>query len=900
MSLPPDFEKRLWAAVDRLLAGTSWTVHEWKMPVLGLLFLKYADLHGEYLPLASGPSAGVAAEAERSTNLTLRVPDGARFGLLLECDPRRLGQEINRALMDLERANWKLRDLLPTSIDLREADQPTLWNLLRILDSIPKGSDADDFGRTYEHFLRAFARLSRGSEYTTPPSVGQLMVEVIEPFAGKVHDPCCGAAGTLVRCARFAQRHRQTPGQLSLSGAEVNQETLSVATMNLAIHGLRGDLQQINSLYEDTRVAGQFDFVVSQPPFNVRGVDKHRIETTPERFPLGVPTSDNANYLWIQIFIGSLNDTGRAAFVMANSASDSRGSELEIRKRLIESGVVDAMVAICPGFLESSSLPITLWFLDKGKPRGDRRGGILFIDARDVFRQIDRKQRDFAPEQIEYLAGIVRMYRRTASPTSSRAQTLIEKTFPGGSYRDVPGLCRVASLKEVEAQAWSLNPGRYVGVTPTTEMRLRGLRLHNVYGFESLDLRFPERSPVVLVGANGAGKSTVLDSIAMFLSPLSALLQDANPRNAPYCLTRDAIHIDQDSADAELDVESGGADLTWRVATDRKTSRPAVNPGMTKWVKALQATLETNESTPLPVLRYYPAARTDFHYKAPKKQPRSRATSPPQLGVYADAFDMGEQSFERIVLWFRREEDLENELRLGDSPAYVNPRLDGVRQAVLRFLDRLSAGKPGTFDDLRVRRDLEGTLGARLVLRKEGKELPLDTLSDGERGSILLVADLAQRLVTANPGASDPLSGPGIVLIDEIELHLHPRWQRAILPALTETFPECQFVVTTHSPQVLSRVPRDQILLFSRFKPVEHLPHTEGRDTNAILAQLMGVPSRPEEAAAEIDDLARRIDAEDLEGARGKLSELEERFGPNDSDLLRLGAMLHTIEGDPP
>ena len=136
-------------------------------------------------------------------------------------------------------------------------------------------------------------------------------------------------------------------------------------------------------------------------------------------------------------------------------------------------------------------------------------------------------------------------------------------------------------------------------------------------------------------------------------------------------------------------------------------------------------------------------------------------------------------------------------------------------------------------------------------------------------------------------------------MIDEIELHLHPRWQRAILPALAETFPGCQFVVTTHSPQVLSRVPRDQILLFSRFKRVEHIPHTEGRDTNAILAQLMGVPSRPEDAAAEIDDLARLIDAEDLEGARAKLADLQERFGPNDTDLLRLGAILHTIEGDP-
>jgi type I restriction enzyme M protein len=238
---------------------------------------------------------------------------------------------------------------------------------------------------------------------------------------------------------------------------------------------------------------------MANPPFNVDKVDKERIKDDKARFPFGMPTADNANYLWIQIFYSALNKTGRAGFVMANSATDARGSELEIRKQLIQSGAVDVMIAIGPNFFYTVTLPCTLWFLDKGKtvetprrgvseqvaPAGgketfhrnvstDRRDTVLFIDARHLYRQLDRAHRDFTPEQIEFLANIARLYRDedlngyTFNPDGLNlpdSQTaILRSAFRTQHYKDVPGLCKVATLKEIEAQGWSLNPGRYVGV----------------------------------------------------------------------------------------------------------------------------------------------------------------------------------------------------------------------------------------------------------------------------------------------------------------------------------------------------------------------------------------------------------------------------------------------------
>jgi type I restriction enzyme M protein len=258
--------------------------------------------------------------------------------------------------------------------------------------------------------------------------------------------------------------------------------------MNLAVHGLAGDIRQGNAYYEDLhRSTGKFDFVMANPPFNVDRVDKDRLKDDP-RFPFGLPRTDNANYLWIQLFYSALSDTGRAGFVMANSASDARGSELDIRKQIIEARAVDVMVAVGSNFFYTVTLPCTLWFLDKGKSGGaapqfgknqenttalgsgdPRADQVLFIDARHIYRQIDRAHRDWTPAQIEFLANIARLYRGETPENLHDSADLMAESFPDGKYTDIPGLCKVSTLAEIEAQGWSLNPGRYVGVAARVE-----------------------------------------------------------------------------------------------------------------------------------------------------------------------------------------------------------------------------------------------------------------------------------------------------------------------------------------------------------------------------------------------------------------------------------------------
>jgi type I restriction enzyme M protein len=309
-----------------------------------------------------------------------------------------------------------------------------------------------------------------GGEFFTPYSIVRLIVEIIEPFHGKVYDPACGSAGMFVQCAKFVERHNQSATrELSVYGQEQKEVTVPLAKMNLALHGLSGDIKLGNSYYDDLHKAvGAFDFVMANPPFNVNGVDKDKLAGDP-RFRWGLPNTDNGNYLWIQQFHSALNATGRAGFVMANSAGDAAHSEKEIRRHLIESGSVDVMVAIGTNFFYTVTLPVTLWFLDKAKAGTEREDQVLFIDARHFFRQIDRAHRDFLPEQIELLANIVRLYRGEDVETVDGSEVLLKERFPGGSYVDVPGLCKVATRAEIEGRGWSLNPARYTGTATTDE-----------------------------------------------------------------------------------------------------------------------------------------------------------------------------------------------------------------------------------------------------------------------------------------------------------------------------------------------------------------------------------------------------------------------------------------------
>lgn len=243
----------------------------------------------------------------------------------------------------------------------------------------------------------------------------------------------------------------------------------SFGVSELPVYGLAGDIRQGNTYYEDLHSSpGKFDFVMANPPFNVDRVDKERLKDD-RRFPLGLPRMDNANYLWIQVFYSALNDTGRTGFVMANSASDARASELEVRRQLIEDTAVDVMVAVGSNFFYTVTLPCTLWFLDRGKKNTDRHDKVLFIDARHIYRQIDRAHRNFSPQQIEFLANIVRLYGEEESENRHDSGEMLADKFPDCRYVDVPGLCKVATIEEIKAQGWSLNPGRYVGVAKRQE-----------------------------------------------------------------------------------------------------------------------------------------------------------------------------------------------------------------------------------------------------------------------------------------------------------------------------------------------------------------------------------------------------------------------------------------------
>jgi type I restriction enzyme M protein len=334
--------------------------------------------------------------------------------------------------------------------------------------SIPMDIEGDVFGKIYEYFLGEFALAEgqHGGEFYTPTSIVKLIVEIIEPFHGRILDPACGSGGMFVQSARFVENHRKNPNaEIMVYGQERIAETVRLCKMNLAVHKLSGDILQGNTYYEDLHSSvGKFDFVMANPPFNVDRVDKERIKNETARYPLGMPTADNANYLWIQIFYSALSRAGRAGFVMANSAADARSSELEIRKKLIEAHAVDVMVAVGPNFFYTVPLACTLWFLDRGKKDTDRRDKVLFLDARQFYRQIDRAHRDFTPEQIEFLANIVRLYRGEKPEIVMGSDTMMQEHFPDGKYVDLSGLCRVASVKEIEAQGFSLNPGRYVGV----------------------------------------------------------------------------------------------------------------------------------------------------------------------------------------------------------------------------------------------------------------------------------------------------------------------------------------------------------------------------------------------------------------------------------------------------
>jgi len=505
-------EKRLWDAADQFRANSGLKAQEYSGPILGLIFLRFAEvrftLQRSTLEAASTSSrrgSRVDEPAAYHAESILYLSPEARFDYLLtRPEATNIGAQVNTAMREIEKHNPQLAGVLPKTYNLFTST--LLKELLKKVSEIPATLDYDAFGRIYEYFLGAFAMTEGqgGGEFYTPSSIVKLLTEIIEPFHGRILDPACGSGGMFVQSARFVAEHQKNPAaELAICGVEKTDETGRLCRLNLAVHGLEGDIKHggnINSYYDDPHSAtGQFDFVLANPPFNVNAVDKERLKDmvgTGRRFSFGLPRTDNANYLWIQLFYSALNAQGRAGFVMANSASDARSSEQELRQKLIEARAVDVMVAVGPNMFYTVTLPCTLWFFDKGKalrpsPPGrgaggegatiDRANTVLFIDTRHIYRQIDRAHRDWTPAQIGFIANIVRLYRGEAldfTQGGDEAEAKIKEIFSpsplaGESrgegdvcYRDVPGLCKAATLAEIEAQGWSLNPGRYVGVAP--------------------------------------------------------------------------------------------------------------------------------------------------------------------------------------------------------------------------------------------------------------------------------------------------------------------------------------------------------------------------------------------------------------------------------------------------
>lgn len=474
-------QEQLWSAAEHMRANSSLKLSEISEPILGLIFLKFADVRFK--------KAQSELETERKSNQSARqrpvspddykargvlfVPEKATFSYLISLpESENIGKAVNEAMKSIEEENRDLAGVLPqdfTNISSKaDENNRLLITLLKTFNQIPDEIEGDAFGEIYEYFLGNFARSegSDGGEFFTAQSIVKLLVEVIEPYHGRIFDPACGSGGMFVQSANFVKAHLKNKSQVmdevAIYGQEKTDSTVKIAKMNLAIHGLSGKIIQANSFYEDVHESvGKFDFVLANPPFNVKGKDKRgqlvidpsRLHGDPRYF-LGLPLTgkgeiSNANYLWMQMFSSALNSKGRAGFVMANSATDAGNAEKEIRKKLVDSRIVDVIISTGPNMFLNVTLSATLWFFDKGKKGTDRENKVLFINAQDIFTVVDRAHNRWTDEQIQEIAGIVRRYRGEEG---------------AGKYEDIPGRCKVADLSEIKENDYSLNPGRYVEI----------------------------------------------------------------------------------------------------------------------------------------------------------------------------------------------------------------------------------------------------------------------------------------------------------------------------------------------------------------------------------------------------------------------------------------------------
>jgi len=472
--------ERLWSAAVQLRANSGLKLNEISEPILGLIFLKFADVRFKKA------QAEIAEDKDRNTQgrhspITpdhykskgvLFLPEIATYSYLMRLpESKNIGKAVNEAMKEIEVSNTDLAGVLPqdyTSLHKTPSENSKiLITLLKNFNQIPDDIEGDAFGEIYEYFLGEFARSegAKGGEFFTPQSIVKLLVEIIEPYHGKILDPACGSGGMFVQSANFVKAHSQKAkimNDIAIYGQEKGSSNIRTAKMNLAIHGLSGKIAEVNSFYKDEfDSVGKFDYVLANPPFNVKGKDKNgQMVIDPakikgdKRYSFGLPVTgkgeiSNANYLWMQMFMSALNDQGRAGFVMANSASDAGNKEKEIRQKIIDAGMVDVIISVGSNMFMNATLSCTLWFFDKRKSNTERKNKILFINVQDIFTELDRAHSEWTDEQIQEISGIVRRYREEDGE---------EK------YKDIKGRCKVATLKEIQNNDYSLNPGRYVEI----------------------------------------------------------------------------------------------------------------------------------------------------------------------------------------------------------------------------------------------------------------------------------------------------------------------------------------------------------------------------------------------------------------------------------------------------
>ncbi|NTA18910.1 HsdM family class I SAM-dependent methyltransferase [Agrobacterium tumefaciens] len=511
-----DLSRRLFKTAEQLWTNTALRPDQYAQPVLALIALRQMEarfdlVHAELSKSFTGRLKPTPQDYHGHGAIFL--PNHARFSYLLGLpETENLAEALNVAMEAITKHNPDLAGVLPRGYGA--LPNSVLREILRLLS--PLKIEGDAYGLIFEYFMGEFASafMQKGGEYFTPSSIVKLIVEVIEPYHGKIFDPACGSGGMFVHSSEFVKRHHRNPTrEISIYGAEKMDDTQKLCRLNLAVHGVSGDVRVANSYYEDPHtMVGAFDFVMANPPFNQSEVDRSRLVNdaghVEARFSLGIPTVNNANYLWIGLFAAALNDHGRAGFVMANSASDAAGSEREMRRKLIETGMVDVIISTSPNMFFTVTLPVTLWFLDKGKKGTSHADEVLFIDARRVFRQVSRSQRDFTPDQIEFIGNIVRRWRGEDEELEAGSGPKMTETFGDAGYKDVPGLCKGATRAEIAARDWSLNPGRYVGVAPGQQAENEDFR-ERLEAFQE-DLEGMNAEAVRLHGVIAANMAEVL------------------------------------------------------------------------------------------------------------------------------------------------------------------------------------------------------------------------------------------------------------------------------------------------------------------------------------------------------------------------------------------------------